>query len=261
MSARPNLASVVHAEWIKFRTVRSSITGVLLTLILTVGLGALITTTIRSNWNTRSELRRAVFDPVSTSLAGTLFAQFAVGVIGALFITAEYSSGSIRTTLAAVPKRFRLVAAKSIVLAAVVVVVAEVACFVTFSIGQSIFSGVVPSASLSNAGVFRSVLFAGFYLTLLSLIGLGLGLILKQSAASISVFVSLLMIVPIITLFLPQSWQNDFNRFEPSQLGQAMMSPSPAAFSFGAWTALVILALYSAGILALGSALLARRDH
>lgn len=261
MSSRPNLGSVIHSEWIKFRTVRSSITGVVLTLILTIGLGALITSTIRSNWASRPELRRAVFDPVSTSLAGTLFAQFAVGVIGVLFISAEYSTGSIRTSLAAVPKRLRLVAAKSIVLAFVIVIVAEVACFITFSIGQSIYSGVVPTASLSNASVFRSVLFAGLYLTMLSLIGLGLGLILKQSAASISVFTSLLLILPIITLLLPQSWQNNIDRFEPSQLGQAMMSPSPAAFTFGAWTALAILALYSAGIVALGSALLVRRDH
>lgn len=261
MNPTPNLASVIRSEWIKFRTVRSSVTGVVLTFVLTIGLGALVTSTIRSHWGERSALRRAIFDPVSTSLSGTLFAQFAIGVIGVLFVSSEYSSGSIRTSLAAVPRRLRLVAAKCVVLSIVVIIVAELASFITFILGQSIYSGVVPTASLANAAVFRSVLFAGLYLTMLSLIGLGLGLILRQSAASISVFTSLLLIVPIITLLLPQSWQNTMDRYEPSQLGQAMMSPTPATFSFSAWVALLVLAIYTAAIVGAGTAMLARRDH
>ena len=261
MSTKPTMASVVRSEWIKFRSVRSSITGVVVTLLLTIGLGALITSAVRSHWSQSSSLRRATFDPVSTSLSGTLFAQFAVGVIGVLFITAEYSSGSIRTSLAAVPKRLHLVAAKALVVGFVVIVVAGVACLVTFLVGQSIFSGVVPTASLSNGSVLRSVLFAGVYLTLLSLVGMGLGLILRQSAASISVFTSLLLILPILTLLLPQSWQNAISRFEPSQLGQSMMSPTASANTFGAWSALLILALYTAVVVGVGAGILQRRDH
>jgi hypothetical protein len=261
VSTKPTIASVVRSEWIKFRSVRSSVTGVVVTLLLTIGLGALITLAVRSHWSQTDAVRRATFDPVSTSLSGTLFAQFAVGVIGVLFITAEYSSGSIRTSLAAVPQRLHLVAAKALVVGLVVVVVAEVACFVTFLVGQSIFSGVVPTASLSNGAVLRSVIFAGLYLTLLSLVGMGLGLILRQSAASISVFTSLLLILPILTLLLPQSWQNAINRFEPSQLGQSMMSPTPTANTFGAWSAFLILALYTAGVVGVGAGMLERRDH
>ncbi|MDE3007713.1 MAG: ABC transporter permease subunit [Acidobacteriota bacterium] len=240
---------------------RSSVTGVLLTLLLTIGLGALITSAVRSHWSQSSALRRATFDPVSTSLSGTLFAQFAVGVIGVLFITAEYSSGSIRTSLAAVPKRLHLVVAKAFIVALVVIVVAEVACFVTFVVGQTIFSGVVPTASLANGAVLRSVILAGVYLTLLSLVGMGLGLILRQSAASISVFTSLLLILPILTLLLPQSWQNALNRFEPSQLGQSMMSPTVTANTLSAWSALLILVLYTVVVVGVGAGMLERRDH
>ena len=254
------LASVTRAEWIKFRTVRSTIMGYVITFALTLGLGALITTAIRGHWQTMDPLRRLAFDPVSTSLGGTLFAQFAVGVIGILFITSEYASGSIRTTLAATPRRVQVVAAKLLVLVSVTVVVAEVVVFATFLMGQQIFSGVVPTASLSSGSVFRSVALGGVYLTLLAVLGFGLGLILRQQSAAISVFTSLLLIVPIVIFVLPQSWQTSISRYEPSALGHAMMSVTPPLDMFSAWTATLLLIVYVAIVLAIGVALLLRRD-
>lgn len=260
MSTNENLLSTTRSEWIKFRSVRSSIMGVLVFFVLTIGLGALITFAIRSHWQHSSRLDRLTFDPVSTSLAGTLFAQFAVGVIGVLLITSEYSSGSIRTTLAAVPNRVRLVVAKLIVLVASMLVVSEIVCFAAFTLGQAIFKGVVPTASLSSGPVLRSVLLGGVYLTLLAAFAFGLGLILRQSAASISVFVSLLLIVPIIVIFLPQSWQDSFSKYEPSALGRAMMSTTPPAQMFGAWTAALILLVYVVVVVGVGTTMIQRRD-
>lgn len=261
MSRAPGLAAVVRSEWIKFRTVRSSVAGVVLTLVLTVGLGALVSATIRSHWAQRPELGRAIFDPVSTSLSGALFAQFAVGVIGILFISSEYTSGSVRTTLCAVPRRGRIVAAKLLVLCAVLLLTGEVACFTSFAVAQRIYSGVVPTASLTNPQVLRSVILAGVYLTALGAIGLGLGLILRQSAASISVFTSLLLIVPIVTLLLPQSWQNAIGRFEPSQLGRAIMAPTPLPYEFSSWIALTVLWAYVVLVMLIGSIMFFTRDH
>jgi len=260
MSSNENLVSTTKSEWIKFRSVRSTIMGVLVFAILTIGLGALITFAIRSHWNQTGRLDRLTFDPVSTSLAGTIFAQFAVGVIGSLIITSEYTSGSIRTTLAAVPNRLRLVVSKLIVLAVSMFVISEIVCFIAFLVGQAIYKGVVPTASLSNGAVLRSVVLGGVYLTLLTALGFGLGLILRQSAASISVFVSLLLILPILVIFLPTSWQNSFSKYEPSVLGRAMMSTSTPAESFGAWTALLFLVLYVVVALTAGTMLLQRRD-
>jgi ABC-2 type transport system permease protein len=259
VSGDVTLLSATKAEWIKFRSVRSTIMGVIVTFVLTIGLGALITTAVRGHYNEMDPLRKLTFDPVSTSLGGTLFAQFAVGVIGALFITSEYSSGSIRSTLAAVPHRAQLALSKLIVLF-VSLLVCEVASFITFQLGQAIFSGVVPTASLGSGAVLRSVLFAGIYLTLLSIIGYSLGLILRQSAASISVFTSLLLILPIVLFLLPQSWQNHVAKFEPSALGQSMMSPTTAVNGFGAVTALLILVLYVVIVFGVGVTLLSRRD-
>ena len=260
MSNNENLLSTIKSEWIKFRSVRSSIMGVIVFAVLTIGLGALITFAIRSHWNQNTRIDKLTFDPVSTSLAGILLAQFAVGVIGILVISSEYSSGSIRTTLAAVPNRIRLAASKLIVLMASMFVVCEIVCFIAFLTGQAIFNGVVPTASLGSGQVLRSVILAGVYLTLLTALGFGLGLILRQSAASISVFVSLLLILPILVIFLPQSWQNNFSKFEPSELGRSMMAVTPRAEAFGAWTALLVLLIYVVVVLAAGTTLLQRRD-
>jgi ABC-2 type transport system permease protein len=254
------LLATTKSEWIKFRTVRSSIMGVAVTVLLTIGLGVLITTLVRTHWDQLSAIRVATFDPVSSSLRGSLFAQFAVGVIGTLFITSEYTSGSIRTTLTAVPNRFRLIAGKCIVLLITTLVLGELVCFAAFLIGQRIYLGVVPTASIDNATVLRSVILAGLYLAFLAIFAFALGLILRQSAAAISVFVSLLLIVPIIGLFFPQSWQNDFTRFEPSTLGVSMQSPFAPSNSFGAWSATFILLAYVLGTLVIAMVLFQRRD-
>lgn len=260
MSPNVSIASIVRSEWLKFRSVRSSIMGVAVTFVLTLGLSALVTSLLRAHWTTESAAARLTFDPVSTSLVGILFAQFAIGVIGALFITSEYSSGSIRTTLTAVPQRVELVLGKLVVLLASMFVVSEIACFAAFSLGQSIFSGVVPTASLSSGSTLRAVILAGIYLTLLSVFACGLGLILRQSAATISVFVSLLLVVPLIFAFLPQSWQNDGSKFLPSELGRAMTAANGVSNHFGPWTSLVIMVAYVVVILGAGVALFVRRD-
>jgi ABC-type transport system involved in multi-copper enzyme maturation permease subunit len=234
--------------------------GVLITFVLTIGLGALVTSLLRAHWATASAESKLTFDPVSTSLVGVIFAQFAIGVIGALFITSEYTSGSIRTTLAAVPHRVELVVGKLIVLVVSVFIVSEIACFAAFSLGQSIFSGVVPTASLSNSSDLRAVVLAGVYLTLISSLACGLGLILRHSAGTISVYVSLLLVVPLIFAFLPQSWQNHGEKYLPSELGHAMASASSVSNDFGAWTSLIILVIYVVVVLGVGTAMFTRRD-
>lgn len=259
-SRNQTLASTTKSEWIKFRTVRSSVMGFIVFIVLTIGLGILITAVIRNHWSHSLPADRLTFDPVTTSLAGTIFAQFAVGVIGVLFISSEYSSGAIRTTLAAVPNRFRLISAKLIVLVASMFVVSEIVCFSAFLIGQDIYRGVVPTASLSSGVVLRTVILAGVYLTLLSVLGFGIGLILRQSAASISTFASLLLVLPLIIFFLPESWQNSITKFEPSAIGREMMSTSPPSQLFGAWTGTMLLIIYVAVVMCVGMALMQRRD-
>ena len=234
--------------------------GYFATLLLTLGIGVLITSAIRSQWATFDPVRKILFDPVSTSLAGTLFAQLAVGVIGVLFVASEYSSGSIRTTLSAVPNRTQLVLGKLIVLVLTTLFFCEIVCVGAFLVGQTIYSGVVPTASLADASVLRSVLLAGVYLTLLAVFGFSLGLIVRVQSVAISIFTSILLVIPIVDFLLPQSWQSHVTKFEPSALGRAMMSTSARPQLFSAGAAFSILTAYVILVLAAGLFLLHRRD-
>jgi ABC-2 type transport system permease protein len=260
MTSEATLGSAAHSEWIKFRTVRSTIIGTTVVIVLTIGLGVLVTSLIRSNWHTMNVAQQLAIDPVSASLGGLFFGQFAVGVIGSLFITTEYTSGAIRTSLTAVPNRVRLAMAKLVVLVASLLVISEIICLAAFLIGMQIFSGVVPTRSLSSGPVLRAVALAGVYLALLAVFGFALGLILRQSVACISVFVTLLLIVPIIVFLLPQSLQNSIQKFEPSSLGSSMMSVVPRSEMFGAWTAFGVLTLYVVALLGVGITMFQRRD-
>ena len=260
MSSDLTLGSVVKSEWIKFRTVRSTVTGVFAMFALTIGLGALIAWATRSHWNSMTQVEQVTFDPVSESLIGIVLSQFAVGVIGTLFITNEYASGSIRTTLAAVPNRMKLVSGKLVVIIASMFVVTEAACFGAFFVGQSIFSGVVPTASISSGGVLRAVFFAGLYLTLLSVLSVALGFIFRHTAACIGIFVTVLLILPLITLAIPESWRVHITKFEPSELGNAMTSVITPSGDLNAWSSLVTLVIYVVVVLAIGATLFQRRD-
>lgn len=261
MSATPTLVDTTRAEFLKFRTVRATFIGLATFAILTIGLAVLITLVIKANWSHRSLADKLAFDPVATSLAGVFFAQFAVGVMGARFITSEYATGAIRTTLAAVPRRVHLALAKAIVLLIIFFVASQVVVFAAFTIGQAIYkSGHLPSFSLSDPTVLRAVIMAGVYLTLLTLIGFGLGLILRTTSVTISVYVTILLIIPIIINFLPSSWQDHITKYLPSNLGASMLSPTASARSFTWGTAGVVLGIYTATIVAVGTVALVRRD-
>ena len=262
MSTSPSLVDTTRSEFLKFRTVRATFIGLATLILLTIGLAVLITLVIKSNWSHRSAIDRLAFDPVATSLVGVFFAQFAVGVLGARTITSEYASGAIRTTLAAVPRRVRLVFSKVIVLLVTFFIVSEIVVFSAFEIGQAIYrSGHLPSGSLTNSTDLRAVVMAGVYLTLLTLVGFGLGLILRTTSVTISVYVTLLLIIPIIVNFLPSSWQSHTTRYLPSNLGQAMTSPTSTSSNLFSWGgATIMLTIYTAVIVGFGTFLLTRRD-
>lgn len=257
----PTLWSAIRSEWIKFRSVRSTITGILTFITLTIGISAVVCIAVKSHWSDPgSHFDHLVFDPTSTSLTGIFLAQFAVGTIGILAVTSEYSTGSMRTTLSAVPRRARIVLAKMAVLIAAIVILGEIVVFTAFTIGQAIFKGVVPTASLATGDVLRAVMMAGAYLTLITLFAFGIGLIVRTTAASIIVYTAVLLIVPIIVNFLPRVLQNDITKFLPSQLGSAMWSASQPAQTFSWGLSSGILAAYVVALVGVGTYLLQRRD-
>ncbi|MDA8359903.1 MAG: ABC transporter permease [Actinomycetota bacterium] len=260
-SGHYGLGGVLSSEWIKLSSVRSTIWTLVITAIAGVGIGALVTSAQAARFSTRSPAARLAFDPTRSSLSGLLFAQLAIGVLGVLVMSAEYSTGTIRATFAAVPRRLLVLVSKVALFAVVVFVVGEVVSFVAFLLGQHILSGKTPTASLSDPTVLRAVVSGGLYLTALGLLALGLATIIRHTAAAISTFVGLLFILPIIADVLPSSFANDVDRFLPADIGTRMLSANyHGADPFGPWLSFAFLGIYAVVILIAGGVLLVRRD-
>jgi ABC-2 type transport system permease protein len=254
-------SGILGSEWTKLTTVRSTVWTLLATAVVGIGLGAIVTSAQASRWASRSLAAQATFDPTRSSLAGLLFAQLAIGVLGILVMSAEYSTGTIRATFAAVPRRPLVLVAKVVVFGVVTLVVGEIVSFVAFFIGQRILSGKAPSAALSDPGVLRAVLSGGLYLLALGLLALGLASIIRLTAAAISTFVGLLFILPIIADVLPSSLTSDIGRFLPANIGTVMMSAHyHGTDPFGPWTSFGLLCAYVVLTLLVGGVLLVRRD-
>src|ERR1700727_2334875 len=148
---------VLRSEWAKPRSVRSTFWAPTVTVVLGVGLGAAISAAAAHGYARSSVSGKLSWDPTNVSLAGMAIAQLAIAVLGVLCISSEYSSGMIRTSLIAVPKRGRLLAAKSLVFAAVTFVVGEATSFTAFFAGQALISGHAPYAALGDPGAARAV--------------------------------------------------------------------------------------------------------
>ena len=199
------VASVLRSEWIKLRTVRSTWWTLAAMAVLTVGIAIIAGATIPSRWNTMSAVDRLTFDPTSVSLRGLLFSQLVIGVLGVLVMSAEYGTGTIRSTLAAVPNRPVVLAAKTAVFAAVALVVGEVLSFAAFFVGQALLTSPAPHATLGQPGVLRAVVGGGLVVAVLGLFALGLATIIRHTAGAITAFVGSLLVLPIVVQALPSS--------------------------------------------------------
>jgi ABC-2 type transport system permease protein len=249
------------AEWTKLRSLRSTTWTLSAMVLFSFGLCALICAVNAHDWSTFSAADRATWDPTNTSLAGTSAGQLAIGIFGVLAVTAEYASGTVRASLTAVPHRTRWLVAKGSVYALAALVIGLVVSFGSFLMGQAIFSGRVPSASLTHLDVFRAVSLAGVYLAMICLIGMGLGTIMRHTAAAISTVVALLLVVPGIISALPGSIANTVGRYFPEQIaGSSMGAVVPEAHAFSPFTGTAILCGYVAAVLVVAVALLRRRD-
>lgn len=253
--------AVLGAEWIKIVSVRSTVWTLFVTVIIGIGLGAIVASAQAARYSARTIAAQQAFDPTRSSLSGILFAQLAIGVLGVLVVSAEYSSGTIRATFSAVPRRPFVLMAKVVLFSAIVFVVGEAVSFVAFLIGQAILSGETPTASLSDSSALRAVIGAGLYLVALGLFALGLATIIRHTAASISAFVGSLFVLPIIAAVLPSSFSDDVSRFLPEQIGTVMTTAHyHGTDPFGPWTGFGLLCAYALAALIIGGVLLVRRD-
>ena len=169
------LWAAIGSEWTKLRSARSTVYSLLATIAITIGFGALLSWAFVSRYDHLSVQDRVTFDATSHSLRGLFLSQLAIGVLGVLIISSEYTTGLIRPTFTAMPQRRTVLAAKTVVFGSVALVVAIVSCFSAFLIGQSILATKHIGVSLSDPHVFRAVCGGAAYLVFVGLLGLGLG--------------------------------------------------------------------------------------
>ncbi|HUC05268.1 MAG TPA: ABC transporter permease subunit [Acidimicrobiales bacterium] len=288
-AGRTGLRQAIAAEWTKLWSVRSTMWTLIATGVAVVGLGVLSTATLSHN--------EIVGDPTRRSLIGIFLGQLIFGVLGVLVMSAEYGTGTIRSTLSAVPRRTTVLTAKFLVFGGVAVVVSEALSFAAFGVGQAILSAkhalgtaeilqqvqgghvhqaihklpagissliATGSASLGQPGVLRAVIGAGLYLAVLGLLALGLATIVRHTAGAIAAFVGVVLVLPLIVEALPQSLSDAVSRYLPANVGMVLFStngaPDRVYAAFSPWAGFGLLVLYTAVVAVCAGAVLTRRD-
>jgi len=248
------------SEWTKLRTVRSSYWSALTAIVLGVGLGCLFSWGNASHYQQMSVSDRLTFDPTAISTAGLFFAQLALGVMTILAMTSEYSTGTIRTTLSAVPQRGYSLAAKTILLGIICLVLGMGLAFGTFFICHAIFAHYHLAVPLSDPGVARAIVGAGLYIGVLALFAMGLATILRHTAGAITTLVAFVFIIPIVSNLLPTSWQDHFSRYLPANAGGSVTEVVQQAHTLGPWAGFAVFVAWAIGALLVGWYLLRTRD-
>lgn len=251
---------VIRSEWTKLRSLRSTVFSLMAAAVLILGIGALVPAVVVAHWPPRNPADVASFDPTGVSLAGAFIAQLAIGVLGVLLITGEYATGMIRATLAAVPQRLPVLWAKLGVYAAVTLALMLPVVFAAFFIGQSLLSSKHIQASLSQPGVLRTVFGAALYLTVIGILGMALGALLRNTAAGIATLFGMLFVLPLIVHFLPTSWSDPINKFLPGNAGAAIAQVHPDSAGLSPWVGFAVFCGYAAVAIAAAAYMLKRRD-
>lgn len=259
-SYRPaGIRGVARSEWVKLTSVRSTWVTLAVTVLLGVGVGTLISNLAASRYASDQHLK-LTWDPTSVSFRALVIAQLAIAVLGTLVITSEYGTGLIRTSLAAVPSRGHFLAAKAAVFGAVALVVGEVTAFAAFLLGQAAIGSSAPQAALSQPGVLRAVVGAGLYLAAIGLLSVGVGTLLRNTAAGISAMVALLFVLPGLVQALPSSWSTPITKWWPTQAGSQVFAVHTAANSLSAWAGFAVLIAFTAVVFGFAQWTLVHRD-
>ncbi len=251
---------VIRSEWTKLWSLRSTRWTLLVAILGMAGLGPLIAAIQMNRWNQMGPGDRLHFNPINTGLGGYHFAQLAIGVLGVLVLSGEYSTGQIRSTFMAVPKRLPVLWAKAGTFAAVTFVLMLISGLVAFLASQSILTQHHVQTTLGHAPALRSWLGAALYLAVLSVLALSLGAIVRNTAGGIALFAGLLFVVPGLAAILPTSTQNAINPYLPSVAGTGILSGTRDAYTFSPWGGFALFCGYTLLALIVAAILMRRRD-
>ena len=250
------LTRAIGSEWIKFRTLRSSWIVLLAAVLALVVLGLVI------GYNTGKHYAGLAPEDAAASgpLQGYYLAQLLIGVLGVLFVSGEYATGMIRSTLAAVPRRTPVLVAKAVVYGSIALVSMVAATFGAFFGSQLFLSHYGHGHALTDPGVLRAVVGTGVYLALIGLLGGALGWIVRSTPGGISSLVGILLVIPVLFQVLPGSWATRVFEYLPSEAGSSFTMSVRLPDTLAPWTGLAVLVAWVAASLVVAAVLLRRRD-
>ena len=258
---RVTQARVALSEWTKFVSLRSTRWSLGVGVFLTIAFPILFAAVTATHWSHMAPHERADRHPLDIALAGVNVAQLAIAVLGVLVITGEYSTGMIRSTFIAVPKRLPVLWAKLGVYAAVSFVLMIPSVLVGFFASQAILkTHHILQISFSAPGVTRSVIGGAVYVMLVGIFALGIGSIVRNTAGGIATFAGIFFVIPPLMNLLPTNWNNMISKYLPSEAGRQLFSLHRDAHSLSPLAGGLLFAGYCALAIAIAAVLLVRRD-
>jgi ABC-2 type transport system permease protein len=255
---------LLRSEWTKIRSVRSTLWSLSAFVVVAIGFSVLVAAVISHDWNTpgnHPNHLRLLTDPTEV-IYGTGFGlgQLAICVLGVMVITTEYSTGAIRASLLAVPKRIPMLAAKSVVWVVLDLVVSAITVFAVFFLSTSILRSHV-SITLSTPGVLRATIGGILYLVVLGLFSLSIGGLIRHTAAAILVVIGVVIVVPPLVGLIPGTIANHVHGYLPTIAGQLVAQTSQQSGDvLSGWQGFGVFCAWTAVLLAACGWLLVRRD-
>ena len=252
-----HLLWVIRSEWTKLWSLRSTGWTLLATVVATIGFSVLI------SWAVTTQPDSGPSEPLDVTeatLAGLMLGQLPIAVLGVLVITAEYSTGSIRSSLAAVPGRLRLLTAKAVVITVVGFVTGILACFPSFYLGMIFFNAHDQGVGIGEPHVLRAVVGGALLLTACALFGYAIGILIRHTAGAITLCVALLFVIPIVLLAIPADIVRTINKYFLSNAGDDITRVLPQSDTLGPWPGYLVFLAEVALLLAVTAVLMRRRD-
>jgi ABC-type transport system involved in multi-copper enzyme maturation permease subunit len=263
-ASRPGFGRLLVAEWTKIRSVQSTLWSLLAFVVVAVGFSTLIAAVIAHDWNApgnHPNHARLVTDPTAVIFgAGLGLGQLAICVLGVIVITSEYTSGTIRASLLAVPNRISMLGAKALVWAVLDFVISAITVFAVFFIATAILRSHI-SVTLSQPGVTRAVIGGILYLTVLGLFAMAIGGLIRHTAGAIAIVIATVIVVPPLVSLIPGTIANHVHGYLPTVAGELVAQTSQQSGDvLSGWQGFGVFCLWTAVLMALCGWLLVRRD-
>jgi ABC-2 type transport system permease protein len=261
--SKVNIVGLLRSEWTKIRSLRSSVAALVLLVVTTIGFTALFVGLTVGQWDKLDRVQKLTYqlDPTRLILgAGFQLSQLAVCVLGVLVIANEYSSGTIRASLLAVPHRTPMLMAKAAVFAVVVFVVGEIAALGAFAVGAPILHSKVP-IGIGDPGVLKAILGAGLYGAVLGVFSIAIGAIVRHTAGGIAGIIAFVLVLAPLTQLIPGSIGDHVYAYLPTSAGQLMINVRQGPNDLlTPWQGFGVMCLWTAVLMLVANYMLRRRD-